>query len=654
MDEKVRDTRRRRAAFSDTELDHLRALASRYPSIDAAAARAAELRSRLALPKGAIHVFSDVHGEIKKLRHVINNASGRLAPLVERLFRHRLDAEAKRNLLNLIYYPAETMERLGPAAAQEDEVAAFTRRILELQLEVFRELGKSRTLKDMWRVMPEAWQEILWELLLAAPIGRDVAFVDAIYASIAASRKGLELVRLMSRAIRNLSVDEIVVAGDLGDRGPRIDKVIDYLMRQPAVAIVWGNHDVSWMGACLGNEALIATVVRIALRYHQIAQLEEGYGIPLAPLEELARKVYGDDPAARFLPKEKHLEDPLLIARMQKAIAILQFKLEAQITRRNPHYGMEHRNLLRAVDPLHGTVILDGVTHDLLDTKFPTLDPARPDELTPDEQTCIEALRRSFLESRTLWEHMTYLFKKGSMHLVRDRHLIFHGALPVDDTGTFLSFPVDGTAYAGKSLFDALESSVQRAFRGRAQSDIDLLWYLWSGPVSPLFGKDRMTTFERYFIADKASHKETKNAYFKKIHDKVFCETVLAEFGVPLERALIVNGHVPVKLDEGESPVKKSGIAVTIDGAFSESYGDKGYTLVLEADRTYIAQHHHFASVDSAVTEGADIVPTIGDVIIYDTPRTVADTDLGERFRREIDALERLITAYEENEIEES
>ena len=454
--------------------------------------------------------------------------------------------------------------------------------------------------------------------------------------------------------IRNLSVAEIVVAGDLGDRGPRLDRVVDFLMRQPRVTVVWGNHDASWMGACLGQDALIATVVRISLRYRRLTQLEEGFGITMAPVEKLARTVYGDDPATRFQVKGEGLREPLLMARMQKAMAILQFKLEGQVSRRRPEYGLEHRQLLHRIDPAAGTVTIDGKVHPLLDTRFPTVDFAGdPYALSAEEAACLARLRESFLQSPALWTQMTWVARRGTMVLRRDRAVIFHGCVPVDPSGAPRSLLVDGAPRAGRELFEALERKVRRAFRGKAEDDLDMLWYLWTGPLSPLFGKDRMATFESYFVADPHAAKETKDPYFGLIHDASFCARICRELGVDEERGLIVNGHVPVKIEEGESPVKRSGRAVTIDGAFSEAYGDKGYTLVLEAGRTALAQHHHFESVDEAVAAGADIIPVVTDIEAYPSPRTVADTEKGEELAREIEVLEALLRAYEANVIDE-
>jgi fructose-1,6-bisphosphatase-3 len=503
------------------------------------------------------------------------------------------------------------------------------------------------------QAFPADMRGLLRELVSARAALGEGAYVDALVDPFLQHGREIEILRATARAIRNLTVFELVVAGDLGDRGPRLDKVIEYLMRQPRARVVWGNHDVSWMGASLGQEALIATVVRLSLRYGRLAQLEEGFGIPVAPVDRLARTAYADDPAARFAVRGEGLRDALLMARMQKAMAILQLKLEGQLCRRRPEYALEHRCLLHRVDPRAGTVTIDGERHELLDTRFPTLGAGDPYALTQDEAACIALLKESFLKSPVLSRQMRWMAQQGTTWLRRDRALIFHGCVPVDGEGAFLPFEVDGAPRRGRALFDALERKVRRAFRGGAQDDVDMLWYLWTGPLSPMFGKDRMTTFESYFVADEATHRETKNPYFHLIHDAGFCGRVCREFGVDEERGLIVNGHVPVRVERGESPIKASRRAVTIDGAFSEAYGDKGYTLVLEASGARLAQHHHFTSVEQAVEAGEDIIPVISDVEVHGVPRRVADTEKGEELSREIEVLERLIQAYEDGALTE-
>jgi fructose-1,6-bisphosphatase-3 len=394
-------------------------------------------------------------------------------------------------------------------------------------------------------------------------------------------------------------------------------------------------------------------VLRVSLRYRRLSQLEEGYGLIITPLERLARTVYGNDPCERFKTKGTGLRDDLLMARMQKAIAIIQFKLEGQTIRRHPEWGMERRNLLHRIDAANGTVEIDGRTHPLLDTRLPTLDPADPYALSTDERTCMDRLRRSFVSSSRLWEQMSFVTRRGSTWLRRDQALIFHGCVPVDERGEFLSLDVDGRLCAGRELFEALDTVVRRAMNAGAETagdKSDWLWYLWTGERSPLFGKDRMSTFENYFVDDKEARKENKNPYFKLIHDADFCRRVAANFGIE-EDALIVNGHVPVQVERGEAPVKGGGNAVTIDGAFSEVYGDRGYTLIISPERVALAEHHHFESISDAITAGADIVPKVSTIRSHERPRRVADTEEGEIIRRRIGALERLILAYERGEL---
>jgi fructose-1,6-bisphosphatase-3 len=344
-----------------------------------------------------------------------------------------------------------------------------------------------------------------------------------------------------------------------------------------------------------------------------------------------------------------------MMARMQKAISIIQFKLEGQTSRRHPEWEMEHRNLLHRIDQQAGTVDIDGKIYPLLDTYLPTVEPNDPYALSAEEKACMDRLRESFLASAHLWNHMSYVVKHGGMWLRRDHALIFHACVPVDADGRFVSLGVDGVERSGRAIFDAVEQVVRRSFRKGAVAagdDVDWLWYLWTGPCSPLFGKDRMATFETYFVEDKDTHKETKNPYFKLIHDAEFCNKITAEFGIEHD-GLIVNGHVPVRVDKGEEPVKRGGNAVTIDGAFSEAYGDRGYTLVLDPQRVELAEHHHFESITEAITTGADIVPKVTTVKAYDRPRLLADTEDGVLMREKIASLERLITAYEEGALVE-
>jgi fructose-1,6-bisphosphatase-3 len=632
----------------------LRALARQFPNIDAALAEIARLSAVLTLPKGTVHVISDIHGEHKKLRHVINNASGTLRPLVERLFKSQMEPAEFSEFLTLIFYPAEVTERLQETLTDVEELRCFARRTLKHQFELVRVLASRYSLKRAMQVFPREYTNLFAEMLHEPSQERGREFVEAIVDQLLLRGRALHLIHITGRLIRNLAIYELIIGGDCWDRGPRGDKVVDYLRDQPNVSFIWGNHDMAWLGAGLGHDALICHVLRVSLRYRRLGQLDEGYSIPLTPLEHLARTVYVDDPATCFLPKASGMRSEVIVGRMQKAIAIMQFKLEGQMIDRNSEWDISHRKLLHHIDQGWGTVEVDGVSYPLRDKYLPTLDPDNPYELTPQEDLCLSRLRHSFLNSQKLQEHLKFIVGNGSMYLQRDDHLIFHGCVPCDGQGEFLPMPIDGVWLSGKPMFDAIERVVAWAMEQRQQKHLDFLWYLWSGPRSPLFGKDRITTLERDFIADKTPHHETKDPYFALIHEPWFCEKVLKEFGVDPDQGLIVNGHVPVKIEDGESPLKRSGKAITIDGAFSEAYGDQGYTLVLEADRTLLARHHHFESVDAAVRDGIDIVPSVAVIRERDRPRRMADTERGEQFRCDIEMLERLIELYRNNELRQN
>jgi fructose-1,6-bisphosphatase III len=635
----------------DSELATLEPLAHEIPNVDSAISEIARLWAELTLPRGTIHVISDIHGEHKKLRHVINNASGTLRPLVEKLFKDRMPPEQFQEFLTLIFYPAEVVERLEQRIRDPKDQKAYAMRTLHDLFEIVRVLAGRRSLDAATRVLPAEYRELLAEILHSPSTERDHTYVEAIVDELTRRGRVLHLIHLIGRVIRNLAIDELIIAGDCWDRGQRGDKVVEYLMQQPNVSFVWGNHDAAWLGACLGHEALICHVLRISLRYRRLSQLEEGYGIPIEPLDLLVRTVYANDPASGFEVKGTGMRKKVMMARMQKAAAIMQFKLEGQLIARHPEWQMEHRRLLHRINRESGTVEVDGTSYPINDTHFPTVDPANPYDLTAEERLCVRRIRSSFLASQKLWNQMRWMVSHGKLYLQREENLIFHGCVPVDAKGDFLPMTIEGRNYTGIELFRAIEQVVYRVIDGRRREDLDLLWYLWSGPESPLFGKDRITTFERDFIVDQASHHETKNPYFRLIHEVWFCDKILEEFGVDPADGLIVNGHVPVAVEKGESPIKRSGKAITIDGAFSESYGDHGFTLVLEPHRTILAEHHHFESVEAAILHGADIIPSITVVREWDRPKRVADSRRGRRIKSRIKELERLIEAYRNNDL---
>jgi fructose-1,6-bisphosphatase-3 len=627
-------------------LAHLRSLSAQYPTAEAAISEAAALRATLSLPKGVIHVISDVHGEDAKLRHVINNASGALRLLVEQVLGDQLPADERARFLAVLYYPREAVNALSRDIVGSGLRAQWVYQTLTLQFQIIRALRQTYRRATFERLLHPAYRELFVELGSA----QRPDYIRQIIAGLAVHDRDWGAVRAGARLIRALAINELLVAGDLGDRGPRIDRVFDNLIGQPNVSVLWGNHDTIWLGAHLGHDACLLTVLRLSARYRRAAQLEEGYGILTTPLEKLVRDVYADDPATHFKSKGEGLRDPVTVARMQKALAIMQFKAEGRMIQRHPEWAMDNRRLLHRIDLKNGSVEVDGARHALVDTNLPTIDPDDPYAFSPEEQACLDRLRESFVRSQRLREHMDWLVRRGGMWARRDDVLLFHACVPVDDAGRPCSLRVDGRDVSGRELMDALNTVVRRAHRKRwfgLDEDADWLWYLWAGPLSPLFGKDKMATFETYFIADKATHKEHKNPYFELMHDAGFIRAIGRLFGCG-DDVMVVNGHVPVKVEKGEHPLKKGGNAVTIDGAFSEAYGDRGYTLVIRPDRIDLAEHSRFTGIDAVIRSGDDIVPKILTIRSYDHPRTLGHTDEGHETRRAIDDLDALVRAYEE------
>lgn len=655
------------ASLTPDRLRYLRALASTFPSRFDAMREIAGLSASLSLPMGTVHVISDVHGEDAKLRHIIHNASGALRPLVERVTAGKLTPERREQFISILYYPREAMARITPAVIARQKAEGLQSRIdwvfdtLAMQCEIIRELRRNYRRNHVTGLVTPEFRELLVEMLSAAR----PSYCKAMLAALATYDRDFGAIRAASRLIRSLSCAELIVAGDMGDRGPRIDRVLDTLISQPHTSVLWGNHDTIWMGSALGHDACILTTLRFSARYRRAAQLEEGYGILTTPLEKLVREVYADDPATQWKAKGTGLRDDLTVARMQKAIAIMQFKAEGQLFAKRPEWGLEHRRLLHRIDKAKGTITLDTPTgpqeHALLDTNLPTIDLSPggdPYAYSKEEAACMDMLRTSFVRSQRLRDHMQWLVRKGGMWTRRDDVLIFHACVPVDDKGTPLALSVDGSEYSGRALMDALQSVTRRAFRNGPISatnpnpDADWLYYLWGGPRSPLFGKDKLATFETHFIADKATHKEIKNPYFELMHDAAFVKRIGSLFGCG-DDVLIVNGHVPVKVEKGEHPVKRGGNAVTIDGAFSEAYGDRGYTLVLQPDRVLLAQHTPFAGVSAVIDNAADIVPTLETIKTYPKARTVADTHAGEQTNQLIADLHDLVRAFQEGLVAE-
>jgi len=631
--------------------DVLEALSARFPTIDSAISQIAALDAKCSLPMGLIHVISDVHGEDAKLRHVINNGSGALRTLVAQTLSVHLSPAEQSRFLAVLYYPREAINAFSfeIASAGPKARADWVFNTLTLQFEIVRELRSTYRRDHFEALLPAPYRELFIEL----GSGQRPVYIRKMLDGLEAYDRDWGAVRAASRLIRNLSCEELLVAGDLGDRGPRIDRVIDTLIRQPNASVLWGNHDTIWIGAHLGHEPCILNVLRFSARYRRAAQLEEGYGILTTPIEKLVRAAYSTDPAERFMPKGDGPRDHRTVARMQKALAIMQFKSEGQMLARREEWGLANRRLLHKINFADKTVSIDDRNFALADSFFPTVNPADPYAFSPDEQECVDALRESFVRSVRLREHMEWLVRRGGIWAKRDDVLLFHACVPVDDHGTPLELAVDGKVLSGRELMDALASVVRRAMRKRwfgIDADADWLWYLWCGPRSPLFGKDKMTTFETYFIDDKITHTEHKNPYFELMHSAEFIKKIGKLFDCG-DDVLVVNGHVPVKIEKGETPIKRGGNAITIDGAFSQAYGDRGYTLVLKPHSVELAEHAPFPGVEATITQNADIVPKVTIVKTYKAPRTIGDTSQGGSIRRKITMLHDLVVAYQEGSL---
>jgi len=641
--------------ISADRLAHLRALAARYPTTDAAIAEAASLRATLGLPRGLVHVISDVHGEDAKLRHVINNASGALRRLTESILGDQLSEKERAEFLAVLYYPREAINAFSRSIVASGQRPEWVFRTLAMQFEIVRFLRRRTRREHFERLLPVAYRELFIEL----GTSERPEYIKEMLAELARFDRDWGAVRAGARLIRNLSSDELLVIGDLGDRGPRMDRVVDTLMRQPKCNILWGNHDMLWIGSHLGHEPTMLTMLRFSLRYRKLSQLEEGYGVIMAPIEKLVRDIYANDPAERFVPKGEGFRDTLTVARMQKAVTIMQFKAEGRMIERHPEWNLDHRRLLHKIRFENGVAVsveIDGATHPMLDGHLPTIDPNDPYAYSPDEQACVDRMRESFTRSMKLRQHMQWIVRRGGMWTTRDEVLLFHACVPVDKEGNPASLRVDGHDLSGRELMDALGSVVRRAMRKRwlaLDSDSDWVWYMWGGPLSPLFGKDKITTFESAFVADKQTHKEHKNSYFELLNDAAFVKRIGALFGVG-DDVLIVNGHVPVKIEKGEQPVKKGGNAITIDGAFSEAYGDRGYTLILQPEGIDLAEHSAFNGVHQVITEGSDMVPTVTPIRRYPSVMTVGRSSTGNRIRRTISDLESLVQAFHEGLVSES
>jgi fructose-1,6-bisphosphatase-3 len=649
----------------ENQLHYYQLLARQYPSIRAASTAIVELTALLHLPKGTEHFVSDIHGEYEAFRHTLRTGSGSIKRRIDEVFAAELSEEQRRSLATLIYYPEVKLPLILKQVKDKD--AWYSTTLMHL-VKLCRNITGKYSRSRIRGFLPADQVSLIEELLIEQENVQDkAAYYRSIVDTIIATDSAGNVVITLAELIQQLAIARLHVLGDIYDRGPAADRIMDTLMEVHDVDLLWGNHDIAWMGAAAGSEACIANVIRIGLRYNNTDILEHGYGINLLPLASFAIDVYGDDPCERFLPPpdendEFTSQERSLIAKMHKAITILQLKLEAQIIQRRPHFHMDQRLLLDKIDFTGGTVRLNDRIYPLLDTHFPTVDPQQPYQLTPREVNLIEKLKLSFTSSPRLQRHVRFLFSKGSMYRVYNGNLMFHGCIPMNEDGSFQVVQVDNEPVSGRALMERFDRLARLGFLAsdnpeRKRAGLDTLWRLWSDAQSPLFGNDKMATFERYFIGDKETHFEKRNAYynFRDREDSV-CR-ILAEFGADPIKGHIINGHVPVKVKRGESPVKANGKLLVIDGGFAKAYqsetGIAGYTLLYNSYGLLLAAHPPFESVQKTVEEERNITSDTqilehNDVRIY-----VKDTDIGRGIQRQIDDLQSLLSAYRSGFIQE-
>jgi len=656
---------KRGGIMQENQLRYLKILSEQYPSIQAASNAIINLSAQIELPKGTEHFLSDLHGEYEAFQHVIKNGAGSIWLKIQEMFANSLSKEEQRNLATLIYYP----EQKTPLMLQTvPDQAEWCRLTLVRLIKLCRLLTSKYQRKTVRQFLPEQSAAIIEELLYEREnIENKAEYYQSLIENIIITDSSQAFIINLAELIQRLAIARLHVIGDIYDRGYGAHLIMDSLMEYHDVDIQWGNHDILWMGAAAGSEACIANVIRICLRYGNMETLENGYGVSLLPLVSFALETYGTDPCKCFIPKvikkgDFTNQELRLMAQMQKAITIIQFKLEGQMIRRRPHYQMEDRLLLDKINYEQGTILLGNVEYPLLDKHFPTIDTEEPYVLTPAEQVVLDKLKLSFTNSQKLQQHTRFLYSKGSIYLTYNGNLLYHGCIAMNDDGSFKAFNVDGQEFAGKAFMDRVDRLARQGYFAKdnleqKQYGMDAIWYLWCAAQSPLFGKEKMATFERYFLADQSTHKEKNNAYYAT-QDKVevACK-ILREFGLDPETGHIINGHVPVKVKTGERPVKAKGKLIVIDGGFSKAYqgqtGIAGYTLISNSASLLLAAHHPFDSMRKAVSEEIDIDSETEIIENYPVRMRVKDTDRGQAIQEHIEALQELLHAYREGIIKE-
>jgi len=652
-------------SYTDQDLKYLELLSTKYPTIASACKEIINLKAILNLPKGTEHFLTDIHGEYEAFNHVLKNGSGVIKQKINEIFGNTLSQKDIKSLSTLIYYPEQKLEII---LKEEQNIEDWYKITLYRLVEICRYVSSKYTRSKVRKALPEDFSYIIEELLHEQSDRQDKEeYYSEIIKTIISVGRAKEFIIALSKLIQRLVIDRLHIIGDIYDRGPGAHLIMDTLMNYHSVDIQWGNHDIVWMGAAAGSEACIANVLRICCRYSNLDTVEDGYGINILPLATFAMDHYKDDECLAFMPKaidqDANEKDAKLIAKMHKAIAMIQFKLEGEIIKRRPYFNMDERLLLHKIDYKEGVITLNGKTYKLKDTYFPTIDPSNPYQLMPEEKELIEKLKSSFLNSEKLQSHVRFLLSNGSMYLKYNSNLLYHGCIPLNKDKTFKKVKLDasGKEYSGKSLLDRLDVLVREAYFNKNDPEaklygMDIIWYLWNGSDSPLYGKDKMAVFERYFIEEKETHIERKFYYYELMDEKV-CNMIFEDFGLDPKTSHIINGHVPVRIKKGESPIRANGKLLVIDGGFSKAYqaytGIAGYTLIYNSYGLLLVSHEPFESTIKAIQEEKDILSTY-EILEQEAERKrVKDTDNGKKLFAQICDLEMLLDAYRKGLIKE-
>ncbi len=649
-----------------SDVRYLKLLARDFPTISKVTTEIINLEAILHLPKSTEHFLADLHGENEAFQHVLRNASGNIKRKVNELFGNTLREQEKKDLCTLIYYPEQKLELVKQ---NDKNLADYYQTTLNQLITVCRNVSSKYTRSKVRKSLPEEFAYIIEELLHESTEDHNKqAYFNVIIQTIIGTRRADHFIIAICYLIQRLAIDRLHILGDIYDRGPGAHLIMDTLCNYHHLDIQWGNHDILWMGAAAGNETCIASVLRLSLRYANTQTLEEGYGINMVPLATFAMETYKDGTNTPFIPKieneaDAHNEKTIrLITQMHKAMAIIQFKLEGQLYGAHPEWGMNDRRLLEHINHEDGTICLYGKTHPLLENDFPTIDPKDPYKLTHEEAELMERLKHSFLISDRLQRHVNCLLYHGSMYGIYNSNLLFHASVPVNEDGSLREVLVGNVKAKGQALMERIDQMVRTAFDTEADADErsqarDYFWYLWCGPDSPLFDKSKMSTFERYFVADKETHNEKKGWYYTLRDNPDGGDHIMDEFGVKGQHRHIINGHVPVRVGKGENPIKAGGKLMVIDGGFAKAYHDTtgiaGYTLVYHSRGFQLVQHEPFSSTEEAILNGTDIRSTTQIVELTGHRAMVADTDIGRELREQIVDLEKLLFAYRRGIIKE-